>query len=195
MKNIIDWLMGDRIGRSLVANWKNLSRRPFESTSQNDEFSGKLIIDASHQMKVGVSAHINVRIAETISQNFLEELLHSQSKVENIRTSRSMIVSLRGEDFKIQALSDEEQVVEVNDYTQWEYKVVPIKGGTHKISVAITIFPEVENEEARKTLSVLEREVMVQINPIYSIKAFVLQYWQWLASAIITIVGLLLTKK
>jgi hypothetical protein len=199
MKNIIDWLMGDWTGRSLATNWKKLW--PLRSNSQNDElkklFSGKLLIDTSHQMQVGVAEYVNVRIAETISQNFFEGLLDSQkSKVENIRTSRSMVVSLRCEDFKIQALSDEEQIIETNDYTQWQYKVVPLKSGTHKLLVAITILLKVEDEEARRTLPVLEKEVIVKINPTYSIKAFVLQHWQWvIASAIIPIVVMLLTKK
>lgn len=200
MKKIIDWLMVDRIGLSLAKNWKRLWSMSLESNSQNDELkkiSGKLLIDASHQMQVGVAEHVNIRIAETICQNFLEGLLNIQeTKVENIRTSRSMVVSLEGENFKIQALSDEEQIIEINDYTQWEYKVMPLKSGNLKLLIAITILLKVENEEARRTLPVLEKKIIVKINPIYSIKAFVLQYWQWLiASAIIPIVGLLLTKK
>ncbi len=193
MKSIIDW-----IGRSLVANWQNLWGLSPEMNSQNDEpetlATGKLLIDVSQKMQVGVSENVNIRIAEAASQKFLYGVLNSQeAKIENIRTSRSMAVSLRGEDFRIQSLSDAEQIIEEN-YTQWQYKVVPLKSGNPKLLVVITI--RFENEETRRTLPVVEQAVIVRSNMIYSIKAFVLQYWQWLiASAIIPIVGLLLTKR
>ena len=106
-----------------------------------------------------------------------------------------MTVSLRGDDFKVEALGNEEQIIEDNDFTQWDWKVVPLKGGNRKLWVSITIQVKAENEQARKTLPVLEKEIPVKINPIYSTNTFVSQHWQWLiASAIIPIVGLLLKK-
>jgi len=122
-------------------------------------------------------------------------LIHTQEvEVENIRVSQFMLANLRGDDFKIEALGNEEQIIEDNDFTQWDWKVVPLKGGNRKLW-AITIQVKVENGQALKTLPVKVKEISVKINPVYSTSNFVVQHWQWLiASAIIPIVGLLLKK-
>lgn len=158
--------------------------------------SGKVLFDTPDYMKVGITERISVRIVKTITQDFLEGLAHSQeAKIENIRISRYMIVNLRGDDFKVEALGNEEQIIEDHDFTQWDWKVVPLKSGNRKLWVSITIQIKAENEQGRKTLPILEKEIPVKINPIYSTNTFVSQYWQWLiASAIIPIVGLLLKK-
>lgn len=158
---------------------------------------GKVLFDTPHQMKVGVSERVSIRITKNITQDFLKGLSHSQeAEVENIRTSRFMAASLRGDDFKVEALSNEEQIIEDNDFTQWHWKVLPLKGGTRKLWVSITIQVKAENEQARKTLPILEKGINVKINPFYSTSTFVSQNWQWLiASAIIPIAGLILSKK
>jgi hypothetical protein len=158
--------------------------------------SGKVLFDTPHQMKVGISERVSVRIAKTMTQDFFEGITHSQeAEIESIRTSRFMAVSLKGDNFKVEALGNEEQIIEDNDFTQWDWKVVPLKSGNCKLWVSITIQVKSENEQARKTLPVLEKEIPVKINPIYSIGTFVGQHWQWLiASAIIPVVGLLFKK-
>ncbi len=197
MKKGIDWLMVHNV----LGSWQKLWGMPFESNPQialDDELkklaSGKLLINTPHEMQVGVPERVNVRIAKTATQNFLEGLVHSQeAEVENIRTSRSMIVSLRSEDFKIEALSNEEQIIEDTDYTQWDYKVAPLKSGNRKVCISITVLLTEENEDFRKTLLILEKEITVRSNPIYSIKTFVSDYWQWIfASALIPAIGLVL---
>jgi hypothetical protein len=157
---------------------------------------GKVLFDAPHHMKVGISERVSVRIAKTITQDFLEKLVHCQeAEIENIRISRYMTVILRGDDFKVEALGNEEQIIEDNDFTQWDWKVMPLKSGNRKLWVIITIQVEIDNEQARKTLPILEKEIPVKINPIYASSTFFSQYWQWLiASAIIPVVGLLLKK-
>jgi len=158
--------------------------------------SGKILFDTPDQMKVGIIERVSLRITKKLTNNFFEDLIHSQEvEVENIRVSQFMSSNLRGDDFKIEALGNEKQIIEDNDFTQWDWKVVPLKGGNRKLWATITIQVKVENEQALKTLPVLEKEVSVMINPAYSTGTFVVQYWQWLiASAIIPIVGLLLKK-
>ncbi len=159
--------------------------------------SGKVLFDTPQQMKVGVSERVSVRITKAVTQDFFEGLSHSQeAKIENIRISRFMAVTLRGDNFKIEPFGNEEQIIEDNDFTQWDWRVAPLKAGNRKLWVSITIQVKVENEQARKTLPVLEKAISVKINPIYSTSMFVGQYWQWfIASAIIPIVGLILSKK
>jgi hypothetical protein len=157
---------------------------------------GKILFDTPYQMKVGIPERVSIRITKKLTYGFFEDLIHTQEvEVENIRVSQFMAASLRGDDFKIEALGDEEQIIEDNDFTQWDWKIVPLKAGSRKLWASITIQVKVENEQARKTLPVLEKEINVRINPVYSTRTFVGQYWQWLiASAIIPIVGLLLKK-
>ena len=157
---------------------------------------GKILFDTPNQMKVGISERVSIRITKKLTYDFFEDLIHAQEvEVESIRVSQSMAASLRGDDFRIEALGNEEQIIEDNDFTQWDWKVVPLKSGNRKLWASITIQVKLENEQALKTLPVLEKEISVKINPVYSTTTFVVQYWQWLiASAIIPIAGLLLKK-
>jgi hypothetical protein len=165
------------------------------SSTGNINF-GKAIIDAPHQMKVGVSEQVKVRISKFVTNAFFSGLAHSKEfEIENIRVSRFMAVSLRGDNFKIESFSTEQQIIEDHDFTQWEWKILPLKSGNRKLWVSISIQIKYENEQTSKTLPVLEKEIQVSINPVYSSNAFVKQYWQWLiASAIIPIVALLVKK-
>ena len=132
---------------------------------------GKILFDTPEQMKVGVSERVSLRITKELTYDFFEDLIHTQEvEVESIRVSQFMAASLRGDDFKIEALGNEEQIIEDNDYTQWDWKVLPLKGGNRKLWASITIQVKVENEQARKTLPILEKEISVKINPVYSTK-------------------------
>jgi len=157
---------------------------------------GEILFDTPDQMKVGIPEIVSIRITKKLTYDFFEDLIHTQEvEVENIRVSQFMAANLRGDDFKIEALGNEEQIIEDNDFTQWDWKVVPLKGGNRKLWASITIQVKVENKQARKTLPVEVKEISVKINPVYSTSNFVVQHWQWLiASAIIPIVGLLLKK-
>jgi uncharacterized protein YegL len=192
---------GQRTQGSMLSAPVPTAPAPLENSSTIDAelkklTSGKVIFDTPYCMKVGITERVSVRIAKTITQDFLEGLAYRQeAKIENVRISRYMTVSLKGDDFKIEALGNEEQIIEDNDFTQWDWKILPLKGGNRKLWVSITIQVEAENEQARKTLPVLEKEIPVKINPFYSANTFVSQNWQWLiASAIIPVVGLLLKK-
>jgi hypothetical protein len=70
---------------------------------------GKVLFDAPHHMKVGVSERVSVRIAKTITQDFSEKLAHHQeAEIENIRISRYMTVILRGDDYNVPRKLDSE---------------------------------------------------------------------------------------
>jgi hypothetical protein len=157
---------------------------------------GKTLFDAPDQMKIGIPVRVSLRITKKLTYDFFEDLIHiHEVEVENIRVSQFMAASLRGDDFKIEALGNEEQIIEDNDFTQWHWKVVPLKSGNRKLWASVTIKVKVENEQAFKTVRVYDKEINVKINPVYLTRNFVVQYWQWLiASAIIPIVGLLLKK-
>lgn len=48
-----------------------------------------------------------------------------------------------------------------------------------------------QHGEEKKDHPVMDKEIIVNVNPAYSVKTFILQHWKWFASAIILpIIGL-----
>ncbi len=96
-----------------------------------------------------------------------------------------MKVHLSGEDFKIMPLNEEEQFIEEKGFTEWAWEVTPQKSGTMKLHLQVTLRIRLPFGEEKKDYPVIDREIYVQINPIYSIKSFAVKYWQWIASTLI----------
>jgi hypothetical protein len=158
---------------------------------------GYILFDTPQQMQVGISEIISIRISKHKTKQFFRELRHFQANksIETVKISRVMTAELKGDNFKIDALSSEEQIIEDDDLTQWEWNVTPVRQGTQKLIAIITIILKVEDEKGVKTLPVLEKELQVQVNRLYSTKDFISRNWQWLiASAALPIAGLILSR-
>lgn len=179
---------------------KEADLKPISSTEvELKKFTtGKILFDTSHQMKVGIPDRVSVRIAKTLTQHLFEGLTHTQEiEIESIRISRFMTVILSGDGFKINPLhTNDEQIIEEEEFTQWNWEVTPLRGGKRQLFVNVTIRVKVDNEQGRKDLEALRKEIDITINPAYSIRSFASQYWQWILGSALIPIGLqILSKK
>jgi hypothetical protein len=88
----------------------------------------------------------------------------------------------------VKLFADEDMAI-MGDYTQWEWNVIPLKSGMHRLNLCVDAIIEMPNLPERvKHLSVLEREVNVKVNPRYQIRSFVRSYWQYVITTIIALV-------
>lgn len=160
--------------------------------------TGKILFDTPHQMKVGIPDRVSVRIAKTLTRHLFEGLTHTQEiEVESIRISRFMTVILSGDGFKINPLHmNAEQIIEEEEFTQWNWEVTPLKGGKRQLFVNATIRVKVDNEQGRKDLEALRKEIDITINPVYSVRSFASHHWQWILGSALIPIGLqILSKK
>jgi hypothetical protein len=95
----------------------------------------------------------------------------------------TMRVTLEGDAFAINALSDEEQIVPDEGYAQWSWQVTPIRGGTQQLFLTAAVSIELAKDDVKsRTLPVIQRDVNVQVNPLSTASRFLQDNWQLLIS-------------
>lgn len=160
---------------------------------------GKILFNIPEEMKVGIKERVEVRIARTIAQNLSEGLRgRGVPQTEKIRVGTFMKVRLMGDNFDIRTLSDEEQLVAGEGFTEWAWDVVPLKYGIQLLLLTVTVRIKIPNYcEERKDYPVFERKIRVKVNLIYSTKEFVRKNWQFIAGTIFSsgIIGWIIRKR
>ena len=149
-----------------------------------EEESGLVRYNIADSMVVGISYTVNVRISK---QKDTSKIIINmpQGKMEYTRVGSEMAVKLldeEGGDFDIKALDSETQSIEDdNDYTQWEWTVKPLKCGTHKLKMLITI----KQRDLTKDVPVFEKDIYIKSSLKYTIKNILENNWQMLLTSIL----------
>jgi len=160
---------------------------------------GQILFNPPKKMRVGVREKVEVRISKNITEELSTGLKgRGEAQIENISVNTFMKVRLTGDNFDIKPLSEEEQVVSDEGFTQWEYDVIPNKSGNQILQLIVTVRIKIPGGEEKITYPVFERDINVKANPIYSITHFIEGYWQWIISSVIAIIvaiiGLILNE-
>lgn len=160
---------------------------------------GQILFNVPHEMKVGIKERVEVRITKTITEDLSKGLKgRGLPQIEGIRVNTLMGVRLNKDDnFYINALSHEEQIVAGEGFTQWDWDVTPLESGIQSLLLTVTVSIKIPNfGEEKKDYPVFERQIKVKVNPIYSIKKFINNYRQLIIGAIISsgIIGLIVKK-
>jgi len=147
---------------------------------------GYIVSNFSKRMKVGISERIEVRVAQQYGEDLYRTLKgKGVAKIEEIKIGTYMKVRLSGEKFGITPLNSEEQLVTSGEYTEWAWNVKPLAPGKQVLHLLVTVKIVLPFGEKVKDHPVLDKEVIVSVNLIYTIKTFVFTYWKWLVTAIL----------
>ena len=147
---------------------------------------GKIVFNPPDVMRLGVKDRIETRISRDINANLLTSLKgRGIPKSEDLKISELMKVRLSGSDFHIVPLNEEEQVIEKIGLTEWAWDVTPKKSGKKVLHLHVTLRIRLPFGEERKDHPVLDREIVVKVNPAYSVKIFLISYWKWIVTALI----------
>lgn len=147
---------------------------------------GKIVFNPPDVMKLGVKDRIEARITKNIQENLLESLKgRGIPKSEQLKISELVKVRLSGNDFNIIKLNEEEQIIENTGFTEWAWDVTPKKSGKKTLHLHVTLRIRLPFGEERKDHPVLDREIVVKVNPTYSVKIFFVSYWKWVVTALI----------
>jgi hypothetical protein len=154
---------------------------------------GKVVFNPPDIMKLGVKDRIETRITRDVETNLLASLKgRGIPKSEELKISELMKVRLSGNDFNIESLNEAEQLIEQTGFTEWAWDVIPKKSGKTVLHLHVTLRIRLPFGEERKDHPVLDRKIVVRVNPAYSIKVFIVSYWKWIVTAfILPLIGLL----
>lgn len=157
---------------------------------------GKISFNPPATMKVGVKERIETRISRDINTDLVTSLKgRGLPHVEELTVSELMKVRLSGVDFEINTLNEEEQIIANTGFTEWAWDVTPQNSGNKVLHLHVTLRIRLPFGEERKDHPVLDRKIVVQVNPIYSVKIFVATYWKWLITVfILPLIGWIIKK-
>lgn len=160
---------------------------------------GQILFNPPKQMKVGVKEIVEVRISKEINENIANGLKgRGVPQVEQIKVGTFMKAHLDGDNFEIKLRSNgEEQPVANEGITPWEWDVTPQKAGSQTLLLTVTVRLKLPNgKEESLDYPVFRRPIDVMVDPVFTIKDFIVKNWKWIISTlIIPLVGWVAKKK
>ena len=148
---------------------------------------GMVLFDASTVMRQGQRERVVARLSQNVDEDISKGLSdRGHLLIEPITVGTFMRVRLYGDGFEITALDDEEQVVASDGFTQWAWDVLPTESGRRSLHLTVAVRVKVPGaNDQSKSVPVRDKEVDVQVDPMWSLGQFVDKYWQWIASAVV----------
>ncbi len=191
--------LGAPEGRDVVGGSKHVPRFPekpewYEILEEELKriSIGKVVFNPPDTMKVGVRERVEVRISKDSKADLVAALKgRGIAQIKDVKVSEFMKVRVSGNDFDITQLNEEEQFIETQGFTEWAWDIIPKKSGKAVLHLHVTLRIRLPFGEERKDHPVLDREVIVKVNPIYSTGIFVSTYWKWIVMALIALIGLI----
>ena len=162
-----------------------------------NESVGIMAYSTPEQMVVGKSYTIKLRISKEKNKiqlvsgdrNIPINDINTDSKVviESIRVEPIMSANLIAEDgkFIITTSSTEIQNIEDKGYTEWGWRITPLKSGQNFLKLVVKVRIINENGDFYKDITVFDKNIDVKSNVVFSIKTWLSNYWQWLITTII----------
>lgn len=151
--------------------------------------TGRVLYNPPEEMTVGQRERVEVRITRSMTVTMDEELQgRGAPQVEQIPVTTFMKAHLVGDSFRVTPLSSEEQIVLGDTFTQWSWDVVPLAAGEQALSIVVTARVKIEGfPDEQRDLQVIERRVLVHVNPSYSIQAFLEKHGEWVFAILVPI--------
>ena len=181
-------------GRSSQATvYDELVRRAFAEMVQ----PGRLLFNPPDRMQLSQVERVEVRLARTLEldSELLQDLRgHGEPRLEKIPTAPLMAVTLKGDRFRIEALSDEEQSVSQDRITSWEFDIRALERGRQRLVMSVSLRIPVPGETVqRMSIPVREATIDVQVGTPALIGRFVAANWQWFVGTAVAVAAVIVT--
>jgi hypothetical protein len=159
---------------------------------------GQVAVNHPQQMKVSHADTVRVRISRNQAADISKDLPADGHATEHaaIAVSASMKVQLFGDPyFDIKSLSDTEQLITNNGFTEWSFTVIPLQSGNLPLHVRVTAIVRAAGIEKTKDFPVKDEIIQVRVSPMAAVGSFVSKNWQWLWSTILVPIALWLWNR
>lgn len=160
---------------------------------------GRMAFNPPAEMRAGEWARVALRIqplgpgleATQVEATLVARLPgEAEPTVEPLKVGTIMKARLEGDSFQVSAHNTEEQIVSSDAFTEWVWDIKALKSGAQKLDLVVSVRVLVEGwGERQRDLPVMTKEIVVKVNPVYSLMTFVGKYWQWLATTLLIPLG------
>lgn len=157
--------------------------------------NGLLAYNIPDDLRVGEYFTVKVRISKNKNKQSIvlgsrgitiyDGDVNSNVNIELIDIKPSMSAQLLGDDsrFKISSLSSDFQDIDDNDYTEWEWRVMPLKSGKSYLKLLIRTKNKVD--DTYKDITIFDKKILVKPNLKYSVDGWLSDNWQYLFSTLL----------
>ena len=143
---------------------------------------GQVVYKVPDTMQVMKNYEVIVRISKSQTNVEIRNNLNGKVFEKSIKTSNKMQVELidpTGNSFKVTPVNVQKQLVD-STYTEWKFNVTPLKSGTNKLDLVISIF---KDDDVKQT--VYSDDIYVRSNPKAEIRSFWSDNWKWFLEKIL----------
>jgi hypothetical protein len=143
--------------------------------------TGKIAFESPLKMKLNETKVVEVRIAEKLNQDLTGGLATSgHVQVEDIKVGPLMAATLKGSAFQITSITKEEQVIASDSPTPWSWSIRPLDWGKQTLYLDVCVRLQLRNQrEERRCSPVYQRDVVVEVAPIYAATHFINNNATW----------------
>lgn len=150
--------------------------------AEKDLRPGTLAFEPKRNMDQGQSETVSIRISPDKSAEVGKGFKHGPPALQEIRVGPLMKAKLYGpsEDFIITPIGEEKKIIKA-PYTEWTWRVTPLTGGDKKMEVSVyaeLMLPNGDHEPYEAFTG--SANIFVHVNPLYVVRKFVQENWQWL---------------
>lgn len=155
--------------------------------------TGNAVFSTPSKGKIGKAIPIKLIISLDKEVSELKKQFKNQTEVDSaqVKVSHEMSANLAGPDFEISSVNPARQPV--TDQIEWNWDVIPKRGGTCKLTLVITVIIPSGDGFSEKTFDTLEREITVEVSSFGQLIAWVIQNGEAIGSLIaipLTVVGI-----
>lgn len=162
---------------------------------KSNDKKGLLVYSIPDNLVVGEYFTIKVRISKSKNKTgvvfgnrgitIYENDVNSTVTIELIDIKPVMSAQLLGDDtrFKISSLSSEYQNIEGDDYTEWGWRIVPLKSGKNYLKLLIRVKSKID--DSYKDITIFDKKILVKPNIKYTLSNWIKDYWQYISSSIL----------
>lgn len=156
-----------------------------------------IAFNAPEKLNVASSAQIQLLLSLGQSIDDLRKALTQPGEREGaqVRVSGRMEARLTGQNFQITAITPEEQAITSRGATEWKWDVKPATPGRHSLHLTLTALFEVDGKSTRRAIRTFDKTIQVDVTFSQQVSGFVAKNWQWLWTALLVPLVLLLVKK
>ena len=125
--------------------------------------TGRILHRIPKHMELGVETRCIIRLARDEEKIIKNIEFDAHVKVEQVRISNLMAVSLldpSNRAFIVRTVSEPEQIIFEEDYTQWIFYVRPLQAGVHSLILKVSVIEMVHGKERKHEL-VFEHKVEI----------------------------------
>ena len=148
----------------------------------------KMVVGKTYSVKLRISKENNkIQLINGNGVSIAETNIDSKITIASVRVEPVMSARLISDSSKmiIQTTSTLIQDIEKEGFTEWQWRLTPIKGGDIFLKIMVSVIVESEGGTTTKDIPVYDEILVVKSNYIFTIKGFINEYWQWLMTTII----------